>query len=153
MHLLGEGLRLLSVTSLGVFVGGMLAEGCVLVPSWRAMPAAGFFAWYAANDRRLPAFFGPLTSITALLAVAAALASAWEGHPGSPAAVAAAILSLGVVSTFFLYFRGANATFASAAIGAERLPAELARWAAWHWWRTGLSVAALAAALSASGRP
>jgi len=30
--------------------------------------------------------------------------------------------------------------------------AELARWARWHWWRTGLSLVALAAAMMSLSR-
>lgn len=140
-------LRFLSVASLGAFVGAMLTEACVLVPYWRSLAAADFFAWYAANDRRLVGFFGPLTSVTALLAVAAAVASLWQGHPGRWLAVAAAVLSVMVVSSFFLYFQQANASFALATISPGDLPAELARWASWHWLRTALGLAALSAAV------
>lgn len=148
MGAIGEGLRRLSVAALGVFVGAMLTEGGVLVPYWRSLPAPDFLAWYAANDQRLLGFFGPLTTVTALAALAAAGASVWEGHPGRWRTVAAAAIAIAVVSSFFLYFEHANASFAAATILPEQVPAELARWAAWHWVRTGLSVAALGAALS-----
>jgi hypothetical protein len=138
--------RVLSVASWGVFVGAELTEALVLVPFWRALPPAEFLGWYAANDRRLLGFFGPLTSVTALLALAAALASLWQGHPGRWAAVAAAVLAVAVVASFFLYFRDVNASFAAATIRAEDVGAELGRWSAWHWLRTGLGVAAFAAA-------
>jgi hypothetical protein len=52
-----------------------------------------------------------------------------------------------VVSTFFLYFQQANASFATATIGVEHLSAELGRWAWWHWLRTGVNLVAFAAAL------
>ena len=142
-----EVLRYLSLASLGIFVGAMLTEGLVLVPYWRSLPPPDFFAWYAANDRRLLGFFGPLTSIAVLLAVVAALASVWEGHPGRWPAVVAAGLSIMVVSTFFLYFQQANVSFATATIRAEHLSTELVRWARWHWLRTGTSLMAFAAAL------
>ena len=60
MTQLGHLLRVLAVASLGLFVGAMVTEGFVLVPYWRSLPADEFLAWYAANDRRLVAFFGPL---------------------------------------------------------------------------------------------
>lgn len=139
--------RFLSVASLGLFVGATLTEGFVLVPYWRSLPPGEFFRWYAANDQRLLGFFGPLTSLAALLAGAAALASLWEGHPGRWQASVAAVLSIAVVSTFFLYFQRVNASFAAATIRAEDVSAELGRWSSWHWLRTGLSIAAFAAAL------
>jgi hypothetical protein len=149
MNLICEALQLLSAASLGLFAGGMLTEGCVLVSYWRSLAPADFLAWYAVNDRRLVGFFGPLTSASVLFAVAAAIASLWTGHPGRGPAALAALLSLGTLSMFFVYFRRANASFAAATVDAQRLPAELARWATWHWTRTGLSLAALGAGLLA----
>jgi hypothetical protein len=147
MNLFCDVLRLLSVASLGLFVGAMLTEGFILVPYWRSLPPGEFFRWYAANDQRLLGFFGPLTSLAALLAVAAALASLWEGHPSRWPALVAAVCSVVVVSTFVLYFRRVNASFAAATIRAEDLSAELGRFSSWHWVRTGLSFAAFVAAL------
>lgn len=147
MEFICAALQFLSVASLGIFVGAMLTEGFVLVPYWRALPPADFFAWYAANDQRLLGFFGPLTAVTAVLAVAAAVSALWAGHPGRWLALLAAVLSVVVVSTFFVYFEQANASFAAATIKADDLSAELSRWATWHWLRSALSLAALAAAL------
>lgn len=142
-----DGLRLLSAAALGLFAGAMLTEGAVLVPYWRSLPAAEFFTWYAANDQRLLGFFGPVTAVAVLVAVAAAVASVWQGHPGRWGAVAAAVLAIAALSTFFLYFQQANTGFSTGSTGPERLAAELARWAWWHWLRTGISVTALGAAL------
>jgi hypothetical protein len=138
--------RGLSATSLGLFVGAMLTEGFVLVPYWRALPPAEFLAWYAANDRRLLGFFGPLTTVTALLAVAAAVDSFRQRPPRWPVLLAAGLM-VAVVSMFFLYFERANASFASASIRAEDVAAELTRWSRWHWWRTALAFTALVAAI------
>jgi len=82
MGIISEVTRFLSVGSLGIFAGAMLTEGLVLVPYWRSLKPAEFFAWYSANGQRLLGFFGPLTSVTAVLAIAAALVSMWQGHPG-----------------------------------------------------------------------
>ena len=125
----------------------MLTEGLVLVPYWRSLAPTGFFAWYGANDQRLLGFFGPLTWVMALLAIAAALVSLWEGHPSRWLELLAAVLSVAVVSTFFLYFGKANASFSTASLRHDEVAAELTRWATWHWWRTVLSFAALAAAM------
>jgi hypothetical protein len=63
--------------------------------------------------------------------------------------VIAAVLALVILSTYGLYFRRANASFAEAGITHEALPAELARWAAWHWFRTAIGLVALASSLLA----
>ena len=141
--------RFLAAALLGVFTGAMLTEGMFLVPWWRSLPARDFLVWYAVNDRRLFGYFGTLTEVTALVAIAAALLSFWEGHASRRHAALAATLCLVAVATFFIYFRAVNASFAAATIPVDAVPAELRRWATWHWGRIGLSFAALAASLLA----
>src|SRR5262245_3680439 len=75
-------LRFLSAASIGIFAGAMLTEAFVLVPYWRSLPPAQFFSWYEANGWRLQSFFGPLTTVTGLLASATAIVCLWQGHPG-----------------------------------------------------------------------
>jgi hypothetical protein len=70
-------------------------------------------------------------------------------RPLSSASVVAAALALVILSTYVLYFQRANASFADASITHEALPAELARWASWHWFRTTVRLVALASALLA----
>ena len=149
MRLLGDVLRLLSAASLGVFVGANVTEGGLLVPWWRSLAPDEFLRWYAANARRLLDFFSPLTTATALIVLAAALASLWDAHPGRWAAVVAAGLMIVVVASFFIYFQGANASFATGSVGVEGVAAALRSWGRWHWARTALSGAALVAALRA----
>ena len=132
MHLLGELFALLAVASLGIFFGAMLTEGLVLVPYWRSLPAEAFYSWYAANDKRLLGFFGPLTWLAALSALAAAAISLWTAHPGRWYAVVTAACLLVVVSMFFVYFERANAAFSGGGMPANQLRAELDRWAVWH---------------------
>jgi hypothetical protein len=130
-----------------------LTEGGVLVPYWRSLAPAEFLRGYGANADRLLAFFSPVTTASAVLAVLAAGVSLVEGHPGRWWACLAAGLALVVVASFFVYFERANATFAGATIAPEAVPAELARWRAWHHARTALSLAALAAAVLAIALP
>jgi hypothetical protein len=147
INILSHVVRLLSVASLGLFAGAMLTEGLVLVPYWRSLPPAEFLAWYGANDKRLLGFFGPLTWVAGLLAITDALVSLWGGRPGRWLVLLAAILLIVVVSTFFIYFEKANASFSAASLSLDEVPGELTRWATWHLWRTILSFAALAAAM------
>jgi hypothetical protein len=150
MPLLGDLVRHLSAAVLGVFFGSQLTEGLVLVPYWRALPPEEFLRWYAANDARLVRYFGPLTTVTALLAVAAALVTWWQGHPGGATTLLAAAIMIAIVASFFVYFERANRSFATAAITAPAVDGELARWNAWHWMRTLLAGVAFAAALVAT---
>lgn len=139
--------RLLSAAAWGLFAGAMLTEGLVLVPYWQSLTPAEFFSWYQANDQRLLGFFGRLTSLTVLLAIAAALVSLWQGQPGRWLALLDAIISLMVIASFFVYFQKANASFATASLRVEDVATQLKRWGSWHWGRTSLSFVALALSL------
>jgi hypothetical protein len=141
----GATTRLLSVAALGIFAGAMVTESYILVPYWRSLPASEFFTWYAANDRRLFGFFAPVTVVATLLAIASAAVSFRDRHPRRSLTLLAAVLSIAALSTFFIYFQNVNPRFATAGFGAEELEEELARWAGWHRWRTGMTFAALAA--------
>jgi hypothetical protein len=149
MILVGEILRVVSAGALGVFAGAMLTEGLVLVPFWRSLEADAFYTWYGENHQRLVGFFAPLTWVAATTALITAVTSVWTVHPARGQTVLAGILSLVAVALFPLYFKHANARFSAASLPAEALRGELARWARWHRIRSGVSLAALAAALGA----
>lgn len=134
--------RSLSATSWGLFAGAMLTEALVLVPYWRSLAPLEFFAWYKANDKRLLNFFGPLTSITVLLAITTAIVCIWQGYPLRWITLINAIISLLVLSSFFVYFQKANLSFATASLRVEDVATELTRWALWHWCRTIFSIVA-----------
>ena len=91
----------------------------------------------------------PQAAFAAMLVVAAAVMTVVSGRPRSAASIVAAVLALVILSTYGLYFQRANASFAAASIPHDSLPQELARWAAWHWFRTIVGLAALGAALLA----
>jgi hypothetical protein len=150
---LGKRVALLAVASLGLFLGAMLTEGLVLVPYWRSHPAEAFYSWYAANDKRLLGFFGPLTWLAALSALASAVVSLRTADPGRWYAVVTAACLLVVVSMFFVYFGRANAAFSGGGMPANELRAELDRWAVWHWVRSALSLVALTTAIRAAWPP
>jgi hypothetical protein len=142
-------LEFLTVAVLGVAAGALVAEGAVLVPMWRRMPAAAFFAWYREHAGLLFRFFGTLEVVAALL-VLTAFGLRWLAtRAPSPALAAAAALTVAVLAVFPLYFQRVNASFEQATIPPEHVGGELARWARWHWLRTVLALGAFAAALGA----
>jgi hypothetical protein len=138
---------LATVIALGLSAGAMLAEGAVLVPFWRSIPPTSFLAWYAANAQRLLDFFGPLEVAGALLAIAAAVLHRKRTRAARWAFTGAAVLAVGVLVPFPLYFQAVNASFADGSIELARVPDELQRWALWHGVRTGIGLGAFVAAL------
>jgi len=149
MHLVAEVMPFLSAAGLSLFVGALFTEAMVLVPMWRTLQPQEFFTLHAAHAHRLYAFFAPLTVSATLLAVGAAITAVATDRPMRSASVVAAALALLILATYVLYFQRANARFAAASITHEALPAELARWAAWHWFRTVIGLVDLASALLA----
>jgi hypothetical protein len=143
---------LAATIALGLAAGAMLAEGAVLVPYWRSLPADAFLAWYTDNASRLLDFYGPLELVSAVLALAAAGLSLAKRRPGAGALLLAALLSCSVLVAYPLYFRDVNASFAQHTIRLADVPGELARWAAWHWARTAIGTAAFVATLFAARR-
>ena len=139
----------LAAIALGLSAGAMLAEGAVLVPWWRSLPPESFLSWYAANASRLFDFFGLIETASAVLAVAAAALFRYQRGGSGRLFIASAVLMLAVLGAFPLYFQQVNASFAAGTIELDRVAAELARWAAWHWVRTAIGSAAFAAAVLA----
>jgi len=134
---------------LGLSAGALVTEGAVLVPFWRSLPPAEFLTWYAANAARLFNFFGPLEILAAAFAVGAAVSMHLRRRRRAPHMIVAAALSVVILALFPIYFRDVNTSFENATIRVENVPAELARWATWHWSRTAIGIASFAAALSA----
>jgi hypothetical protein len=97
-------------------------------------------------------FFAPLEVIATVLAIAAAVLARVRRHAGTALLVLAAVLAILVLVPFPLYFQAVNASFATGTIAADRVADELARWAAWHWFRTALAVGGFAAAAVGVGR-
>ena len=140
-------LRLVSATWLGLSAGAMLAGGALLVPYWRTLAPADFFAWFAANAQRMFVFFTALQAPSALLAIAAAIASLRAESPDRALWLIAAVCATAVFIPYFVFFQQANAGFAAASTA--DLSAELARYAAWQWLRIGLGLAAFVCSLLA----
>ncbi len=141
MHNAAGLFALLATLALGLTAGALLAEAAVVIPWWRTLSADAFLAWYAANTSRLFQFFGTLETVSAVLVVIAAVLvrSRWF--------VIAVLLGVAVLAMFPLYFQRANASFEAATVAPAELPAVLARYAAWHWMRTLIGIAAFTAAL------
>lgn len=129
-------LHVVTTSVIGLFAGSLLTEGAILVPYWRKMKPDDFFALHGTMGPRLFAYFAPLTTITVILAVLTAVLTGGLN-------LAAGGLCLMTLFIFFIYFKKANASFADHSLTHNQLGPELAKWAAWHWARTILIIAAL----------
>lgn len=152
MNTFSQILQLISTGSMGIFVGALLAEGALLVPYWQSLSAKEFFTLYKQYGPRLYRFYSPLTTIATLLAVASAMVNISTASQGQLMSIVSSILALVMIGIYMLYFRQANAKFATAAISDNQLPIELARWAYWHWVRVIIGLLAFASSLYALNR-
>ena len=141
-------LTLLSLTalSLGLFAGSLLTEAVVLVPYWRSLEPEAFLDHYRAIGPRLYQYFSPLTVLATLIPTITAAFCTWESGEVVTYPSLASLLVLTTFGMIFVYFKSANASFASRSVGVSQLPAELRRWGTWHWTRTVLAMAAFLSA-------
>jgi len=139
---------LLVVTAvvLGLQAGALLAEGALLLPIWRSLPAEEFQDWYRTNGDRLVRFFGPLEVAAAVLAAASFGWSLTTDDGSSACFAAAAVGAILVILAFPAYFKNGNARFTAADTDLATLGQELERWGRWHWGRTAIAIAATVAA-------
>lgn len=134
---------LASTFLIGLYAGSLLVEAMILVPYWRKIPAAQFFALHGTLGPNLFRYFAPLTTLAVLFAIAVPILNRAE----SLAWILSGILSAGALVIFFIYFKKANQSFADHTLSEADLPAELARWARWHWLRTVMIMGALGASI------
>ncbi|MGB5810984.1 MAG: hypothetical protein WBG86_10675, partial [Polyangiales bacterium] len=140
---------LIAVLLLGVTAGAMLAEAAILVPYWRSLAPADFFDWYAAHAPLLVDFYSPLEVVSTVAALACAGLYSAQSRPGASLWWVAAVLSIAVLGTFFVFFKEANEGFSSRSIADGSLPAALESWAAWQWGRVIIGMSAFAAGVLA----
>ena len=133
-----ELLHIFATAMIGLYAGSLLTEAMILVPFWRKMEPENFFALHHKMGPNLFRYFAPLTTI----AVGAAVLSAIFG--GLWDVVAGGLCLLAFI-IFFVYFKKANASFASQSLTHDELGPELSRWAGWHWVRTIFVILALVA--------
>jgi hypothetical protein len=135
--------NLLSVVSLSLFSGAFLFIAFVVVRFWEAVEPDAFLSWMSDHFFRFPALMVPLNMVSLLLTLAA-FGTAWKPRPTSRIPLGLSVVCIFVCTlTYSIYFAGANAEFLSQAIALPQIGAAINTWAAWHWARTGLAIAAL----------
>ena len=139
----------LSVTILAIFLGTQLTEAILFVPYWKKMLPKDFFELHKVYGSKIHRFFAPITILATIIPVITMVYSLVESNNIRLYTVLMGIFTLMFFSTYFLYFKKANESFAEASLTDEELPIELDRWDKWHWSRVFFEFAALAFALIA----
>jgi hypothetical protein len=136
-----------TVLVLGVSAGAMLGEQQTLVPFWQELSSSEFYAWYETNAARLKGFFAPLQIAGAVLAVMVVVLCKVQKLPGTVWMAVSLFFAFAVFSTFFLFFKGVNASFVAQDVSPEQLSDVLMQWSNWQWARITFAIAAFGAAL------
>ncbi|MFK8056821.1 MAG: hypothetical protein AB8F78_11930 [Saprospiraceae bacterium] len=142
----------ISVAIFSIFVGAQITEGVLLIPYWQSLSAEAFYAYYSEFGPAIGRFFTVLTIVAALIPIGfAAFAKTKHSHAFAPALISA-ILAIGFVASFYMYFKGANELFYQSAFSDADLKAELVIWSTWHWGRVVVECLSLGFLVRAMGR-
>src|SRR5881628_2971123 len=125
----------LALILLGLFAGAMLLIGFAFVGYWQSLDPDAFLNWFAEHAHRIGAVMIPV-GVAATLAAFASAAVTWPaGRAARAWSLASAMLATLVLIVYFEMHAPRNAAFVAHAISRERVAAELAAWARWHWVR------------------
>ena len=147
INLTSELIHILSTAGIGLLVGALLTEGCLLVPYWRSLSADRFHALYRELHPLLYRYFTPLTVAPLVLSLIAVVIGLVISGSKSWLTLTAGVLMVWVTATHEVYFKKANSQFAAGSLSPDALSNELARWSAWNWFRVGLGLMAFGASL------
>ena len=137
-----EFMQLATSLFLGLLVGSLLTEALILVPYWRAMDPKEFLSLHSSLGPRLYNYFAPLTLIATLLPLLTVKCAIIFGISFISLSTVPALITLLMLVIYFLYFKGANASFKTGSVGVDGVAKELQRWSNWHWLRVCLGLLA-----------
>lgn len=135
--------KLVCISVYATFLGAQLTEALLMVPHWQSLSAEVFYAYYAEFGPTIGKFYTILTIIASLIPLVVAIRFQWKKVEGARYAMASAFCALLVIVAFYVYFKGANASFYEKALSEGELAQELIVWSYWHWGRVFLEGASL----------
>ena len=136
-------LLILSVVILSLFLGTQLTEAILFVPYWKKMLPKDFFELHQIYGFKIYQFFAPITILATIVPLATMVYSWFQSTSFQMYITLMGVFTLLFFSTYYLYFKKANQSFAEASLTNEELPMELDRWDKWHWSRIVLEFLAL----------
>lgn len=128
-------LLLVSTCTLGIFLGTQLAEAVLIVPYWKELSSDVFFELHKSYGTRLYQFYAPLTIASTIFPAITFVFSLLGKSKTDILMWLMFIFTLMFFSTYYIYFKEANLSFAERTISNEALQNELIKWGNWHWTR------------------
>lgn len=133
-----------SIVIFSIFVGSQITEGFLLVPYWKSLSSNNFYSYYNEFGPSIGKFYTILTIVAALIPVSISIYCKSINSSGFKYALTSAFFALLFVSSFYIYFKGANELFYQSALNDIELKNELITWTYWHWARISIECISLA---------
>lgn len=128
-------IRYFLVAIFSIFVGSQITEGVILVPYWQSLPSEEFYAFYQAFGPAIGRFYTVLTIIAAIIPISLVIYCRRTRSNAIGYALLSSLLAILFVASFYVYFKGTNASFYQSTFSEADLRNELIVWSNWHWGR------------------
>lgn len=123
------------VVIFSIFIGSQITEGILLVPYWQSLSSEEFYKYYSEFGSIIGRFYTLLTIIAAIIPIVIVVYCKINKFNAVKFALVSSFLALLFVSSFYIYFKGANELFYQAVLSDAELKKELITWSYWHWSR------------------
>lgn len=126
-----------------IFFGSQITEGCLLVPYWKSLSTAEFYAYYSQFGVGIGRFYTVLTIIAACIPICISIFSFYNEYISIIYSLLSSFFIFLCVAVYYLYFKDINQHFFDANLSPSQLKSEINTWANWHWFRLFLEFIAL----------
>jgi len=128
-------LRYSAVAIFAIFIGSQITEGVLLVPYWKSLSSTDFYIYYSEFGPSIGRFYTILTIAAALIPISFSFYCKLSASKAFKYSLISAFFAIIFVSSFYLYFKGANELFYQGTLSESELKNELSIWSYWHWGR------------------
>lgn len=136
-------LLFLATSIFGIFVGSQITEGALLVPYWKTLSSAEFYAYYAMFGPTIGRFYTVLTITAVLIPVSISIYCFFNQSHALTHALVSSFFTFLCLSLFYVYFKEANQQFYESSFTAMKLKSALETWENWHWLRVFFEILSL----------
>lgn len=131
------------VVIFSIFIGSQITEGLLFVPYWQSLTPSEFHDYYKEFGPSIGKFYTILTIIAAVIPILLTVYCKLIKSKAIRYALASSLFSILFISSFYLYFKGANEQFYQSILTEVDLKNELLMWQTWHWGRIILEIISL----------
>lgn len=124
-----------SIVIFSIFIGSQITEGVLLVPYWQSLSSTDFYSYYNKFGHSIGQFYTILTIIAASIPISLLIYCKRINSNAFKFALISSFFAILFISSFYIYFKGANELFYQAAFSDIELKDELVTWSYWHWGR------------------